>query len=377
MAADEKMAPPHAAQEFMERAIELAYLGEGRVEPNPMVGAVLVRDGRIVGEGYHREFGGPHAEVEAIAAAGKSAAGSELYVTLEPCAHTGKTPPCVDAIRAAGISAVHAAILDPNPRVAGGGLALLASHGVAVESGLAERQAMQLCRPYLKLLDSGRPWVIAKWAMSLDGKIATHTRDSQWISSPAARELVHRLRGRMDAIVIGRGTADCDDPRLTARPPGPRVPTRIVIDRLAQLKPDSRLVQTARQIPVLLATSTDAPAERIAVLERAGVEVLRVAGDTANSRLTMLLDELGRRQCTNVLVEGGSELLGSFADIDAIDEVRAFIAPSLIGGQAALSPVGGQGHASVKRSSRFVLEEYREVAGGNLCLCYVRCREKP
>jgi diaminohydroxyphosphoribosylaminopyrimidine deaminase/5-amino-6-(5-phosphoribosylamino)uracil reductase len=333
--------------DWMRRALDLAERGRGHVEPNPLVGAVVVRDGALVGEGWHEKFGGPHAEVNAFAASGEGARGATLYVTLEPCCHHGKTPPCTDAVLRAGVARVVAAMPDPFPRVAGGGFAVLKGAGVDVEVGVCEAEARRLNAPYLTLLTHGRPHVHAKWAMSLDGRIATRTGASQWISNEASRRIVHTLRGRMDAILIGVGTAHADDPQLTARPPGPRTATRVVLDSAARLPPTSRLARTARDVPVLLATTDAAPAERVAALEGLGVEVLRLPATEGRPDAAALLAELGRRRFTNVLVEGGAGVLGSLADTGLIDEVHAFVAPRLLGGAGALSPVGGRGAATV------------------------------
>jgi diaminohydroxyphosphoribosylaminopyrimidine deaminase / 5-amino-6-(5-phosphoribosylamino)uracil reductase len=330
---------------YMSRALELAARGEGLVEPNPMVGCVVVRDGQIVGEGWHERFGGAHAEVNALRAAAENANGATLYVTLEPCCHTGKTPPCTDAIIAAGIARVVAAIADPFPKVDGGGFAALRSAGIECNTGNMESEAREVVAPYLKLIKTGVPWVIAKWAMTLDGKLATRTGNSQWITGEAARTKVHELRGRVDAIVIGSGTARVDDPLLTARPSGPRSALRVVVDSTASLDLDGQLVRSARSTPVLVAIGRHADHAKRSALEHAGVEVLPLAGESHSERIVQLLSELGRRQCTNVLVEGGSRLLGSLFDLRAIDEVHAFIAPTLIGGELAPSPVGGAGLA--------------------------------
>jgi diaminohydroxyphosphoribosylaminopyrimidine deaminase/5-amino-6-(5-phosphoribosylamino)uracil reductase len=324
----------------MRQALALAERGRGAVEPNPLVGAVLVRDGLCVGEGWHQQFGGPHAEVHALQAAGEAARGATLYVTLEPCCHHGKTPPCTDAVLRAGVARVVAAMPDPFPQVAGGGLAQLRTAGLAVEVGLCEPESRRLNAPYLKLLSTRRPYVHAKWAMTLDGKIATRTGDSKWISNPASRRLVHQLRGRVDAILVGAGTALADNPQLTARPPGPRTALRIVLDSTGRLPIESILVQTAHDTPTLLAT-TARIGERRALFEAHGVEVLLLPGD--RPRPADLLDELGRRRFTNVLVEGGSEVLGSFLDAGELDEVHIFIAPRLAGGALARTPVAGAG----------------------------------
>ena len=323
-----------------------------------MVGCVLVRDGTVVGEGWHRKFGDGHAEVEALRAAGPLAQGATAFVTLEPCHHHGKTPPCTTALIAAGVRRVVCAQRDPFPEVSGRGFAALESAGVLVEVGFLEDQARQLNAPYLKLVTTGRPWLIAKWAMSLDGKIATRSGDSRWISSEASRKIVHTLRGRVDGIMVGRGTVELDDPLLTARPPGPRVATRIVVDSLAAIASDRRLVQTARTAPVLIAAGAQAAQENMDRLAAAGCEVIicrhlgidPTESPPPNHRLVpigALLDELGRRRLTNVLVEGGSKLLGSLFDAGAVDEVHLFIAPRIIGGHGAAAPIAGRGVDSI------------------------------
>ncbi len=327
----------------MARALALAAGGEGAVEPNPMVGCVMVRYGETVGEGFHGRFGGPHAEVQALTVAGARAKGADVYVTLEPCCHRGKTPPCTDALVSAGVARVVIAQRDPFPEVAGHGIAALQRAGIDVEVGLLEHEARALAAPYLKLVTTGRPWIIAKWAMTLDGKLATGAGDSRWISCEASRAIVHRLRGRVDAIVVGRNTAAADDPLLTARPPGVRTPARIVLDSSASLATDSQLVRTARDVPVIVAAAETSSSADRSRLSDAGCEVLLCAGKTRDERLAWLLDELGRRKMTNLLVEGGSQLLGSLFDADQIDEVHAFIAPKLIGGHEAPSPIGGAG----------------------------------
>ncbi|MBC8352709.1 MAG: bifunctional diaminohydroxyphosphoribosylaminopyrimidine deaminase/5-amino-6-(5-phosphoribosylamino)uracil reductase RibD [Planctomycetes bacterium] len=327
----------------MMHAIKLARRGEGAVEPNPMVGCVIVRDDEVVGEGWHQQFGGPHAEVLALNDAGDDARGATMSVTLEPCCHQGKTPPCADAMVRSGIKHVVVAQRDPFPKVSGGGLRVLREAGITVDVGVCEGPARRLNAPYLKLVETGKPWVIAKWAMSLDGKIATRTGNSQWISNEASRAVVHKIRGRVDAIIVGSGTARVDDPMLTARPPGPRVATRIVLDSAASLSVDSQLVQTTDTAPVLVVATSDAPAENVTRLMNSGCEVLVCDGTTPAERLRNLLADLGQRRMTNVLVEGGATLLGTLRDADAIDEAHVFIAPKIVGGANALSPIGGSG----------------------------------
>lgn len=327
----------------MARALELAQRGEGFVEPNPMVGCTIVNDGETVGEGWHRRYGGPHAEIEALQVAGHRARGATAYVTLEPCCHQGKTGPCTEVLVSAGLARVVVAQRDPFPQVAGQGIAQLEAAGIAVEVGLLESDARQLNAPYLKLIQQSRPWVIAKWAMTLDGKLAARSGDSRWISSEVSRAIVHQLRGRVDGILIGRGTAEHDDPLLTARPPGARVATRIVLDSQATLSSASLLVSTAREVPLIVATTAQAPADNRRRLSAAGCEVLVCEGTMPPQQLDWLLGELGRRSMTNLLVEGGSQVLGSLFDLGQIDEVHAFIAPRLIGGRDAPSPIAGLG----------------------------------
>jgi len=364
---------------FMVRALELAARGQGYVEPNPMVGCVIVRDGRIVGEGWHARFGGPHAEIEALRAAGDRARGATLYVTLEPCCHTGKTPPCTESVIQAGPACVVVGIRDPFPQVSGGGIAQLEQAGIPVAVGMLEDQIQSLCAPYSKLVRRGRPWVIAKWAMTLDGKIATAAGDSRWISNEASRRVVHRLRARMDGIIVGAGTARADDPQLTARlgeEPVPRVATRIVLDSAASLASESRLVQTAREAPVLVVIGQHAPEERRQSLERAGCEILALSEVEREQRLLALLSELGRRRMTNVLVEGGSQLLGACFDAECVDEVHAFIAPRIAGGEEALTAVGGCGVREIADAWRVASPEI-ELLDGDVYLHGIVGTETP
>jgi diaminohydroxyphosphoribosylaminopyrimidine deaminase/5-amino-6-(5-phosphoribosylamino)uracil reductase len=336
----------------MSQALKLAEHGRGAVEPNPLVGALIVRDGQILGAGYHQRFGGPHAEILALASAEADVRGATLFVTLEPCCHFGKTPPCTDALVQAGIARVVVAQADPFPEVAGKGIALLRKAGLTVEVGLGEREARRLNAPYLKLLSTELPYVHAKWAMSLDGKLATRGGDSRWISGEESRRQVHALRGRMDAIVVGIGTALADDPLLTARPAGPRIALRIVLDSTGRLPLESRLVRTAREAPFLLATSGHLPVERRQAFEQHGCEVLALAAQDGRLSVLALLQHLGRQRRTNVLVEGGGEVLGSFHDAGLIDEVHAFIAPAILGGKGAVVPFEGLGVQRVAEAWR-------------------------
>jgi diaminohydroxyphosphoribosylaminopyrimidine deaminase/5-amino-6-(5-phosphoribosylamino)uracil reductase len=355
----------------MGRALELAARGQGSVEPNPMVGCVLVRDGREIAAGWHERFGGPHAEAAAIAAGGAAnLAGATAYVTLEPCCHQDKTPPCAEALIRAGVSRVVAAMRDPFPQVAGGGIRRLTEAGIQVDVGCREDEARRLNAPYLKLVEQKRPWIIAKWAMSLDGKLAARSGYSRWISGEESRAIVHRLRGRVDAILVGSRTAAMDDPLLTARPAGPRVATRIVVDSRAQLSWQSQLVRTAAKIPVLVAAGPEAGERNTVRLRQLGCEVLPLNAATRYERMLQLLDELGRRCVTNVLVEGGAQVLGGLFDAGQINEVHVFIAPKLIGGARAASPIGGAGLDRVPELSQLI-EPVVEQVGDDV---YIRGR---
>lgn len=331
--------------QWMARALQLAQRGEGAVEPNPMVGCVIARGSQRLGEGWHARFGGPHAEIAALQSTQDSVVGATAYVTLEPCCHFGKTPPCTGALIAAGVRRVVIAHADPFPAVNGGGVEQLRTAGISVDVGLLADQAASLLAPYLKRVCRGIPWVIAKWAMTLDGKLATRTGDSRWISNEVSRAEAHRLRGRVDAIIVGRGTVALDDPRLTARPPGPRVATRIVLDSRASLSSASQLVKTRDEGPVWVVATSAANEANRQRLEQAGCEVL-IGPDgqrTGPAWWGWLLPELARRGMTNVMVEGGGQVLGTLLDGRWIDEVHVFVAPKLAGGSAAPTPLAGKG----------------------------------
>jgi len=331
---------------------------------------VLVRDGQIVGEGYHRRAGGPHAEVVALRQAGEAARGATLYVTLEPCAHWGRTPPCADALIEAGVRRVVACTLDPNPRVDGRGFARLAAAGVEVvlARGELQRRARELNAAYEKHVTTGLPYVTVKLAMSLDGKIATASGDARWISSEASRAMVHRLRARHDAVMVGVGTVLADDPLLTARPGGrvrARQPLRIVVDSTARTPLSSRLVASVGpDAPVLVATTPRAPAERLERLRERGVEVT-VLPETADGRVDLgaLMAELGQRGVLAVLVEGGGNLTASLVASGMVDRMLVFVAPVIVGGATAPTPVGGVGAARLADAWRVARWSVHAVRG--------------
>ena len=328
----------------MQRAIELARSATGTVSPNPAVGAVVVSDGKVVGEGHTQPPGGAHAEVEALRRAGSRAAGAVLYTTLEPHAHYGRTPPCTQAIIDAGIAEVRSAVTDPNPRVNGAGFARLREAGIAVRVGECAEHAQELIEAYAKHVVTGMPFVTAKFASSLDGKIATATGDSRWITSVEARAYAHELRAASDAVMVGIGTALADDPQLTARDahgkPLARQPMRVVVDSTGRLPSTARMLAEPGETVVAVARAPDV---RCRALERAGARVVRASSDDSGVDLSALLAELGRGDTTSVLVEGGGILLGSLFDAGLVDKVVGFVAPTIIGGAEAPSPVAGAG----------------------------------
>jgi diaminohydroxyphosphoribosylaminopyrimidine deaminase/5-amino-6-(5-phosphoribosylamino)uracil reductase len=317
-------------QAHLRRALELAEGGRGRVSPNPLVGAVVVRDGEVIGEGFHAELGGLHAERAALADCGRRGedpAGATMYVTLEPCAHQGRQPPCVEAVLEAGIGRVVIASEDPSEKAAGRGPGILRDGGVDVlfAAGAEATAARRLNQPFRKHARTGLPLVVLKMAMSLDGQTQTAPGDSPWISGPESRELVHRWRAESDAIAVGIGTALADDPLLTARVDGARQPLRVVFDSKARLPLDSQLLQTLDQSRVLIVTAPDAPSDRVAALQSAGAETI-IATDIESA-----LRELGRRNVTSLFLEGGRTLASAFLSASQIDESRTFVAPMLLG----------------------------------------------
>ena len=363
----------NADERFMRVALDLAASGQGNVEPNPMVGCVIVRDNEIVGKGFHGKFGGPHAEVAAINSLGdrQQAKGATAYVTLEPCCHQGKTPPCTDALIDAGVGRVVIAVKDPFPKVDGGGIARLADAGIETTTGVLAEDATQLLAPYLKKVQRGQPWVIAKWAMTADGRIATVIGESQWITGPESLKRVHQLRGRVDAIMVGMGTVVSDDPQLTARPPGARTATRVAYCRHRLPDKNSQLVQTANEVPTLLIVASAISERQIQPLIEHGVTVFRCRTNDPVEMIGGALDYLGKSEMTNVMLEGGGELLGSFLLADQIDECHVYIGSKLFGGTAALSPIGGRGLEKLSDSQQVRLMSV-DSFGSDVRLVYRR-----
>lgn len=360
----------------LARAIELAEQGRGRVSPNPLVGAVVTAEEQAVGEGFHRELGAPHAEVDAIRSAGRDLHGATLYVSLEPCCHHGRTAPCTDAIREAGIARVVVASDDPSEHASGRGLGVLRDDGieVVVADGELASRARLLNQPFRKHARTGRPWVLFKSAMTLDGKVATSGGDSKWISGEESRFRAHHWRAECDAVAVGIGTALADDPLLTARVKGvKRQPRRIVFDSLARLPLKSQLVRDARRIPLTVVVSRAAPRTATDALETHGVEVIVAPGENEPARVCSALDQLGAAGIGSILLEGGPHLAGAFLDAGEIDEVRLFLAPLVLGGRKARDPLEGEGVDAIADAVRALTLECERV--GEDLLVSARMRE--
>ncbi|MDH4321841.1 MAG: bifunctional diaminohydroxyphosphoribosylaminopyrimidine deaminase/5-amino-6-(5-phosphoribosylamino)uracil reductase RibD [Desulfobulbaceae bacterium] len=350
--------------DFMRLALREAKKGVGRTSPNPAVGSVVVKDGRVVGKGYHRKAGEPHAEVNALRDAGAQAKNATIYVTLEPCNHTGRTPPCTKAILAAGIARVVVGMADPNP-VATGGADFLAAQGLAVTRGVLAAQCEAINRPFVKHVSTGLPWVIMKAGMSLDGRIATHTGHSGWITNAQSRAAVHRLRDRVDVILVGIGTALADDPSLTTRLPkgGGRDPLRVVLDTQLRLPATARMLRQESAAPTWIFCGPTPDAGKVKALAAAGavIKPLPLAADGA-IELTAVLRELGRAQMNSVLVEGGGVVHGAFLRQRLVDEVNLYVAPCLIGGDG-MPVVGGLGVDTVQDAPRLKTMRTRRYGG--------------
>ncbi len=355
---------------FMHKALQLARRGLGRVEPNPMVGCVIVRNGIIIATGYHHEYGGPHAEIEALKAAGTKARGAELYVTLEPCCHTGKTDPCTRAIIAVGVRRVVAAMIDPFPAVAGRGLAELKKAGLDGTHGLLEDQAAAINAPFIKRVHRNLPYCIMKWAQSLDGCVATRSGHSQWISCPESRQRVHELRGRVDAIITGINTVLADDPLLTCRAQNKsalkRIAMRVVLDSSCRTPMNCKLVHTAKDYPLLIAHKanlSDHASRRAAALRLAGAELMPLGCDAVGRlRLDQLLKNLSKRDATNVLIEAGPTLMGSLLmQRDLVDSIEAYIAPCVLGDTQAPHAIAGFSPKLFNQAMAFTWSHARRV----------------
>jgi len=365
---------------WMRRALDLAVRARGRTSPNPMVGAVIVTDGQVVGEGFHAYAGSDHAEVAALREAGPAAAEGTLYVSLEPCCHQGRTPPCVDQILGAGIRRVVAAGEDPNPSVSGRGFASLREAGVRVEVGLLGEEAARLNEAFFKYIRTGVPFVTLKVAASLDGKIATRTGESRWITGESARRRVHQLRNEVDAVLVGIGTVLRDNPLLTTRLgiADQRDPIRVIVDNLARLPLRAKVVNRASTAPTILAVSQMAPRTKLEALEREGVQVIVVENSPRRVSLERLLELLGKRGILSVMIEGGAEINASALREGIADKVLVFLAPILIGGKSTPTAVGGEGIESLAQALRLRDVRIERFDGDILVEGYlVRTRETP
>nr|WP_109688126.1 bifunctional diaminohydroxyphosphoribosylaminopyrimidine deaminase/5-amino-6-(5-phosphoribosylamino)uracil reductase RibD [Tumebacillus permanentifrigoris] len=348
----------------MQMALDLAAQAQGQTNPNPMVGAVLVKEGRVIGFGAHLKAGEPHAEVHAFRMAGEQAEGATLYVTLEPCSHHGRTPPCADLVVSSRVKRVVVAMQDPNPLVAGRGIQRIREAGIAVEVGVLEEQAIQLNERFLHNIRTQRPFVVVKTAMTLDGKIAAHTGDSRWITGPSARTAVHKVRDEVDGILVGIGTVLADDPELTTRLPdgGGKNPTRIILDSSLRIPETTKVLDTT-VAPTWIVTGPEHDEAKATRLRERGVRVLSLA----DRSVLHLLEELYKQGITHLLVEGGATVNGAFLEAGLIDKVMAFIAPKLVGGATAPTPFGGTGFA--KMSEALQLRDLSiTVYGNDVCI---------
>jgi diaminohydroxyphosphoribosylaminopyrimidine deaminase/5-amino-6-(5-phosphoribosylamino)uracil reductase len=359
----------------LSRAIELARHGRGRVSPNPVVGAVVVKDGQVLGEGFHAAYGLAHAEREALAACTADPRGGTLYVSLEPCCHHGHTPPCTDAIIEAGISRVVVGSDDPTEKASGRGLGILRDEGVeiVVADGEPAFRARLLNQEFRKRARTGRPHVVLKSAMTLDGKVATRTGDSKWISGEEARLLSHQWRAERDAVAVGIGTALADDPRLDARIPGvARQPRRVVFDSEGRLPLGSQLVRGAPELPLTVVVGRAASRLRTDALEASGAEVIVATGENEPARVCSALDQLGAADVTSVLLEGGPRLAGAFLDAGELDELRLFLAPVVLGGSHARDPLEGEGAERIAEATRALAMDVERIAGDVLITARLR-----
>jgi diaminohydroxyphosphoribosylaminopyrimidine deaminase / 5-amino-6-(5-phosphoribosylamino)uracil reductase len=361
-------------ERFMKQALGLARKGAGRVSPNPLVGALVVRDGAVVGAGYHRYFGGPHAEVYALQQAGNRARGADMYVTLEPCSHTGKTPPCADALIQAGVGRVFVGMADPNPLVSGRGMKKLRSAGIAVESGILENECRRLNESFLKYITTGMPFVVLKAAATLDGRIATRTGDSKWITCPESRRFAHRLRADADAVMVGSGTVLADDPQLTVRlgRKAARQPLRVIVDGRLRTPLSSRMVQPEYAAGTLLVTSVcKAATPKTRKLQALGIRVLGCPQKSGRIDMRRLLKKLAAGGIASVLIEGGAELAASALADGIVDKVYVFYAPKILGGRQALGMIGGKGCSRIAEAVNIVDLRLRRIKNDILIEGYV------
>ncbi len=356
----------------MRRAIELAKRGTGFVNPNPLVGAVIVKNSRVIGEGWHERYGMPHAERNALANCREDPAGADIYVTLEPCCHHGKQPPCTEALIAAGIKNVYVGSFDPNPLVAGKGLEMLRDHGINVYENILRDECDALNNIFFCYITKNRPYIILKAAMSIDGRTAAYTGDSKWISNELSRENVHKTRKRVSAIMVGINTVLADDPMLNCRTDDPSDPVRVICDSRLNIPLNSRIITTAHDIPTIIATASD-DEEKIAELRSAGADVIITDGERVD--LKALMNELAKRKLDSVLVEGGATLHAAMLDAGLCDLLQIYIAPKVIGGTDAKPVIGGKGVSRVADAYMFSAPEITRF-GDDILLEYKRKSEE-
>jgi len=359
-------------EDYMRRAMELAKRGAGHANPNPMVGCVVVKDGRIIGEGWHEEYGGLHAERNALLHCEEDPAGADLYVTLEPCCHTGKTPPCTDIILEKEIGRVFVGSLDPNPLVDGRGIQILRDAGIFVETGIFAEECEHLNEVFYHYISTKRPFLVMKYAMSLDGKIACATGDSKWVTGEAARAHVQELRNRYMGIMVGIGTVLADDPMLTCRIPGGTNPTRIICDSSLRIPKDSRIVQTACEIPTIVACSSEVyqserAEKKVGLLTDAGIQILPTSGGVGIN-LIQLMEELGKQGIDSILLEGGGTLNSSALRDGIVNKIYAYISNKLIGGVDAPTPIGGIGADHIAEAVQLTNVNIRAIEE-DMCIC--------
>ncbi|SKA74027.1 diaminohydroxyphosphoribosylaminopyrimidine deaminase [Clostridium sp. USBA 49] len=337
---------------YMQRALELAKKGIGYTNPNPLVGAVIVKNGRIIGEGYHQIYGGNHAEINAFKNATEDVKGATMYVTLEPCSHYGKTPPCANAIVEKGIKKVIIGLIDPNPEVSGRGIKILKDNGIEVITGVLEEEGRKLNEIFLKYITTKQPFCIMKTAMTLDGKIATFTGDSKWITGKTSRNFVHQLRHRVAGIMVGVGTILKDDPMLTTRLENGEGSDciRIIVDSNARIPIESKVLNINSKAKTIVAVTEKAENDKIEALKEKGAEIIITPSKNEKVDLVFLMKKLGERKIDSILLEGGSELNYSALESGIVDKINAFIAPKIIGGMKAKTPVGGKGRAFINEA---------------------------
>ncbi len=353
-------------EQYMREAIELAKKGLGKTSPNPAVGCLIVKNGEIVGRGFHEKAGEDHAEVNALFEAGEKAIGSDMYVTLEPCCHQGKTPPCTDAIIKSGIARVVVAAEDPNQKVCGKGLAELHRAGIRVQPGVLENESKMMNEMYEKFVTTKQPFVIVKAALSADGKLSANDGTSKWITGEEARMAVHKLRSEVDAVIVGIETVFKDNPHLTCRLPEGKNPQRIIVDSTLKIPYDANVFD--KEAETIIATTHNAPINRITALRTRGIRVIVIDGKGAKVDLKMLLKELAADEITSIMIEGGGELIGSAFDAKIVDKVMLFIAPKIIGGSG--TTIGGQGVGSINESIQLEKVEMKQIGEDFLLVGY-------